>query len=429
MLDSAFSPPRLRNEVIGLGLDLGSYRLSGGSISVDHSLESVSRNQLACPPKPCLVPILDAAPPSPIVSLPSPVIALGLGTSQRMPTKPAIWPTPFLQQLTLHWPSPSNFAVVDIQEQKPSLTSSAFDLPETIDNEIELTSPDRFSITDDCMINQQHTLDSASGNTGGPLIGSELGISLPLPELRTSDHGAHKIEQTSLPIIHPGPGGPLSQAIAFASIPFYSAQPCPKKSATGLGLGRPASLGRRPRASQLASISRLSFCVTEKGTPRCNSNTSSPCSPFSPSRRRIIAGARRLLKPPNFINRRLYAIPEVVSPTCASPIGMSAGRINLLFETREKQPRISKKRTDSTCMTSHRFTSDDGITAHLPQFDVRPGKRLSRSGSPKSPKSLLNHDSTRKSPVLIRLDVPQKLNFMKRRQSGANAWSGLRSLF
>lgn len=403
---SAFPSPTLRKEVIGLGLDLGLHALFGGAISVDHSLGSTSTTRSACPPKPRLLPVLDAASPSPIVFLPSPVVVLGLDASDRMLTTSAISPTPLPNELTPQLPpSPAGLAVENIQE-----LNSVNPVKEVNSSISEFS---REVPTGNCTINQQNTPESASGNT--------------------SANGSQKIGQTSGLVINSGVGGPLSQAVAFASIPFYSAQPRPKKSATGLGLGRPAGLGQRPQvesASQLENLSR-SNCVAGKDTIRGNSNFASPPSPCSPSRQRITAGAKRLFKP--LLNRRLYAIPEVVSPPCISPTGMSAGRIpcaiKFCSEKREERTRTFIKRKGWTNMTSRPFSSDASVRAHLPPSGSRPAIRLSRSGSLESPKSRLKHESSRRFPVLIRPDVSQKFNFVKRGQSGVNPWSGLRSLF
>jgi hypothetical protein len=121
--------------------------------------------------------------------------------------------------------------------------------------------------------------------------------------LQTSYGNMPEIGQPFLPTFNLGPGGPLSQAIAFASIPCYSVQPCPKKSITGLGLGHPVSLGWHPQvgcASQSATFTHP--CVTERGVPCCSPNNS-PSSPSSPSQRMIV-GARCLLRPAEFLTRQ-----------------------------------------------------------------------------------------------------------------------------
>ena len=377
----AFQLPSSRKEVIGLGLGLGRHGLFRGTISIDNSMETTpAAHQLACPLKPRLMPVLDATSPSPITSLPSPVMVLGVGTAHRVLTTILDFPV----------------------------------LPDPTDN---------------FTINQKEALQSASGNTDSPLAGVGLGICQYIPELQISDSGIQKTEGTFSPVINLGPGGPLSQAIAFASIPFFSAQPRRKKSAEGLGMGRPAALGRRPQmepTSRLGYFPRLPSCAKGRPTSRCIPITASPSSPSflcSPSRRRIVAGARRLLKPHNFLKRCLYAIPEAASPTFCSPIGMTPGRSPraMKLETEEQVP---KKQDGSTYMTSHPLPSQASITGRLSLSGARPSPGMSRF-SPKSP----NHETSRRSPIIIRLEVPQKLVFSKRRHPEAKARSGLCGLF
>jgi hypothetical protein len=337
-------------------------------------------HQLAasCPLKPRLVPVLDAASPSPITSLPSPVMVLGVRTTH-------------------------------------TVLAPIFDSPVRPDP-VSITVP-----TDNFTINQNQ---SASGSTDRPLAGVGLGIGRYVPELQISDNGIQKAERTFSPVINLGSGGPVSQAIAFASIPFFSAQPRRKKSAEGLGMGRPAALGRRPQAeptSRLAYFPRLPSCVKRKAKPRIPITApSSPSSPCSPSHGRIVAGARRPLKPHSFLKRCLYAIPEVVSPICRSPIGMTSRSPRVMKLETEEQ--VSKNQDGSTNVTSHR-PSQASITG-LSQSGARPGITQSRF-FPKSP----IHEMSRRSPIIIRLEVPQKLKFSKSRHPEAKACSGLCSLF
>ena len=387
-----------------------------------------------CPLKPHLLPILDAASPSPICSLPSPVLALGLDASDRIITDPSIWPVPSSQEMPA--PSPLNLATVYNQERKTSLVSLDLHQINSINNGIEPVIlgplPKKVS-ADDCTVSQRnYNPDLVSGNTSGRLVGLDLGLSL--SELQTSNE-TQKIEQTStgaLPAIFSSSGSPLSQAIVFASIPFCSAQPRPKKSAIGLGLGRPAGLGHRTQVKHASQSASFSYLPAGKGVPRGDPNI--PSSPCSPSRRGIVAGARRLFKPHGFPKRRLYAIPEVVSPTFLSPIGRSGATKLVFAEVREGHPRVSLNRQSSIPMASgiKSPSSSCGISipARLPPTETPPKTRpCSNSPRYRSPKSPYSNDSMRRSPILIRLHVPQKLNFMKRRQSGATTWNGLCSLF
>ena len=114
--DSAFQLPWLREEAIGLGLDLVPLGLFRGTISVDNPTKAASQlRRLACPLKPRLVPVLDTASPSPIVSLPSPIMVTGAGTTHGMLTTPLIWSATLPHQLA----PPLNLG---IEEGKTSLT-------------------------------------------------------------------------------------------------------------------------------------------------------------------------------------------------------------------------------------------------------------------------------------------------------------------
>ena len=400
-IDSAFQLPSGRGEVTGLGLELGSYGLTGGTISVDHSSESTSATRLTCPPKPLLVPITDAASPSPIHSLPSPVIMFGPGVLQRMPTMPGVWSTSSLNEPC----SPSNSALANMRGNFH--TSTITDLPV---NSVEpIVEPISVKLSaSNCMIGQK-PLES----TGESLAG--LGPSL-LPEGQSPDNSTQKLGQISLSTADLGPSRSLSQAIAFASIPFYATRPRRKKSATGLGLGRPAGLNQRPQVggATRSPSSQIMACATGTGTPRSSlskvASLFGPCSPSSPTRRRIVARAKRLLKPHNFIKRRLYAIPEVVSPTSLSSIGLTR---NSHVETRD----VRSTEQSSIYTTPHSCTAT--ITSSpqpgMPSGVVRPG-----CGSPSPSTSFL-------SPILIYLGKPHKLNLL--RQSGGNTRDGFSSLF
>jgi hypothetical protein len=131
-----------------------------------------------------------------------------------------------------------------------------------------------------------------------------MGSALESHDLLWASYGdTPEIGQPFLPIFNSSPGGPLCQAIAFASIPCYSVQPCPKKSITGLGLGCPVSLGWHQQvgcASQSATFTHP--CVTEGGAPHCSPNNS-PSSPSSPSQRMIV-GVSCLLRPAEFLTHQ-----------------------------------------------------------------------------------------------------------------------------
>jgi hypothetical protein len=321
--------------------------------------------------------------------------------------------------------------VVDIPEQKtPPTPSVCLDLQCVNPPNCEIRPTNHLDLpmkipTDYCLINQTGSaFESASDNSGETPVGLGLGISLPEPELQTSIKDNQKTSTSAFSTITQGPGGLLSQAIAFASIPFYSAQPRRKKSAIGLGLGRPASLDHRPpmeHAPRPVFLSRLPSCVTGKCSPLDNSTHASPSiaasPPCSPNRRRFAAGARRLLKAHRLPKRRLYAIPEVLSPTGLSPIGISGTSV-----------------ADAAKLVSSPPSSDTSITARLLQSGTQPKTKLwpiphrSRSDFPKLLKSTFDNAS-RRSPTLICHDVPQTLNCVKRGQSAANAGNGLRGLF
>jgi hypothetical protein len=256
----------------------------------------------------------------------------------------------------------------------------------------------------DCIIGRNPPLKS----TGGSLAG--LGPSL-LSEGQSPDNSTRQPElgQISLSMADLGSSRSLSQAIAFASIPFYSIQTRRKKSATGLGLGRPAGLDK------FRDAIRSRTCATGTGSPHSSLpkvTSESPLSPCSPTRRMIVAGAKRLLKPHAFIKRRLYAIPEVVSPTSLSPARLSLGSFsdarNTHVETQDARCSASTERRCCTDMTLHLGTT-----------------KVTQSGVVRSGCGSLSPSRSFLSPVLIHLGEPQKLNLVKRRSGGNGGFCSL----
>lgn len=228
------------------------------------------------PLKPRILPVFAADSPSPIFPLPSPVAKHSRFLVFKLPDKPRILPCLLSEDMSPMVLPPRTDILCQRSDQNPSAQADFY--PFLLDRVVPGLS---------C---SQNALSAPSASLVCSLADPSVDLGL--------------ASSTGISPHDPA----LVSDIDFAAVPMFHPVPTTTKMTTGIGLGLPISLGHR---THLERTSRVKLGTTTRTV-----------SPPSPSSNRqfggMMTGVKRLFKTYHYPRRRLYDIPELVSPTYAS---------------------------------------------------------------------------------------------------------------